>query len=80
MDKISPQGWDTQLKEIKPGNLSFLNKVEIKRNKITIQELKSKFHIRKGIEEMVTDIKLSIIKNHGGLLTVSEMYTHLYWK
>lgn len=54
--------------------------LEIKRNKITIQELKSKFHIRKGIEEMVTDIKLSIIKNHGGLLTVSEMYTHLYWK
>ena len=54
--------------------------LEIERNKITIQELKSKFHIRKGIEEMVTDIKLSIIKNHSGLLTVSEMYTHLYWK
>ena len=37
--KVSPQGWDTQLKEFKPGNLSFLNKVEIKRNKMTFSSV-----------------------------------------
>ena len=37
--KVSLQGRNTQLREFKPVNLSFLNKVEIKRNKMTFSSV-----------------------------------------